>query len=113
MGCILEGDAKLDKIIEFKCGDVGKLTLNPRTGRKVGTYKRPKDFGHEIIEEYVAEEEPSYQLLNFSMFPSYEEKLKEASKLRARKQKWTSKSGDKLTGWKARAGKYYSLDAEV
>lgn len=101
------------QVFEFKCGDVGKLTLTPRTGRKVGTYKRPKDFGHEIIEEYVAEEEPSYQLLNFSMFPSYEEKLKEASKLRARKQKWTSKSGDKLTGWKARAGKYYSLDAEV
>ena len=59
------------QIFEFKVGNIGKITLKPRTGRKVGTYKRPDKFGHEIIEEVVTEEEPSYQEICFDLFPTY------------------------------------------
>ena len=101
------------QIFEFKVGNIGKITLKPRTGRKVGTYKRPDKFGHEIIEEVVTEEEPSYQEICFDLFPTYKNKLREASKLRARKQKWTDKDGNQHVGWKARNRKYYPLDVDV
>lgn len=114
------------QFFELKMGNIGKLEQKPRTGRKVGIYKRPNNFGHDIIEEMVTEEEPSYQMLEFTMSPSFKEKIKKASKNRARTQKWSTckivgvdKNGKEIvettnyTGWKARAGKYYPLDAEV
>lgn len=89
-------------LFEFKMGNIGKLTLKPHSGRKVGTYCRPNNFGKgETIYEEVTEEEPSYQNLAFQMFPSYNNKLKEISKQRSVKQ-----------GWKARNGQIIPIDQE-
>ena len=89
-------------LFEFKLGNIGKLTLKPHSGRKVGTYKRPNNFTKgEMIEEIVEVEEPSYQNLAFDMFPSYKLKLKEISKKRSDKQ-----------GWKARNGSVIPIDQE-
>lgn len=101
------------QVFEFKVGNIGKITLKPRTGRKVGTYKRPNNFTSEIIVEEVTEEEPSYQELCFEMFPSYKENLRKAGEQRSQKQKWIDKYGVSHVGWKARNRNYYPLDSEV
>ena len=100
------------QVFEFKVGSIGKLTLKPRTGRKVGTYKRPLWEGGYFMEE-VTEEEPSYQEICFEMYPSYKENLRKAGEQRSQKQKWIDENGVNHVGWKARSRKYYPLDAEV
>lgn len=99
------------QVFDFKFGNIGKLSLKSRTGRKPRTYKRPKWEGGTFLEE-VTEEEPSYQELVFTVYPSYKKKLREAGEYRSQNQKWI-KDGKKYVGWKARNRQYYPLDAEV
>lgn len=112
---------KCNKRFEFQLGDIGKLTLRARAGRKAGTYIRPSGFkkGDPIV-EVVEEEEPSYQFLSFAMFPTYKKTLKEISKKRSQEEVWeetlVDKNGEKKKvrhkGWKARDGKIVPLNKE-
>ena len=99
----------------LKLGNIGRLTLCPRSGRKVGVYQRPDWYDKTKIHTTVIEEEtPSWQVITFKPYPAYSKKLKEMSKFRAKNQEWMDfENGKKYVGWKARAGKYYSHDAEV
>lgn len=112
-------------VFEFKMGNIGKITLNPHSGRKAGTYRRPTFGKGGMVEEVVEVEEPSYQNLSFKTFSTYKAKLSEKSKERSQKQDWFKdeiigfdEDGNKIKevksykGWKARKGLYFPLDYE-
>lgn len=92
--------SKCPPMMEIVIGNIGKLVMSPRAGRKAGTYKRPSNFGRNIkegeleIKEYELEEdEPSYSILRFEMFDGYRKKLKKASSERSIAQGWVAKGG--------------------
>lgn len=88
---------------EVKFGDIGKLWLSPRKGRRAGIHKRPNGYekGCEIIETVLEEDEPDYQLLQLKVFGAFKNRLKESSITRMQKQ-----------GLRADNGKYIPIDSE-